>query len=82
MASAQQNRPYGKTALLGVVSLGMYVLLLTKQDLINGSFAKGGLFAFLPIVTAFLFSFVHGAFTGNFWSSLGVEASKKKVEVK
>ena len=82
MASAQQNRPYAKTALLGAVSVGMYVLLLTKQDFINGTFAQGGLFAFLPIVTAFLFSFVHGGFTGNFWSSLGVEASKKKVEVK
>jgi hypothetical protein len=82
MAGAQQNRPYVKTALFGAVSIGMYVLLLTRQDLINDNFAKGGLFAFLPIVTAFLFSFVHGGFTGNFWSSLGVEASKKKAEVK
>jgi hypothetical protein len=28
-----------------------------------------------------MFSFIHGSFTGNFWTVLGVEASKKKKEV-
>ena len=82
MAAEQNKRPYAKTALYGAVSLGLYVLLLTQQDLINGTFAKGGAVAILPIAMAFVFSFVHGNFTGNFWSSLGIEASKKHKEVK
>jgi hypothetical protein len=40
------------------------------------------MYAFLPIITAFLFSIVHGSFTGNFWTLLGIEAAKKKKEVK
>lgn len=82
MANDLKKRPYLKTALYGAVSVGLYVLLLTRQDLINSNVAKGGLYAFLPISMAFIFSFVHGNFTGNFWSSLGVEASKKHKEVK
>jgi hypothetical protein len=49
---------------------------------VNGHFGRGGMYAVLPIVTAFLFSFFHGAFTGHFWTVLGVEAAKKKREVK
>ncbi len=81
MAAERKKRPYGKTIVLGTASIGMYILLLTRQDLVSETFVKGGAFAFLPIATAFLFSLIHGSFTGNFWSSLGVEASKKK-EVK
>ena len=82
MAQANGKRPYLQTALFGVVSIALYVLLLAKQDLINDNFAKGGLYALLPIAMAFVFSFFHGHFTGYFWSSLGVEASKKTKEVK
>jgi hypothetical protein len=82
MAAEQNNRPYLKTALFGVVSIALYALLLEKQDLINDNFAKGGLYALLPIAMAFVFSFFHGNFTGCFWSSCGVEASKKTKEVK
>ncbi len=35
-----------------------------------------------PIITAFVFSYFHGSFTGNFWTVLGIEAAKKKKEVK
>lgn len=82
MAAEQKNRPYARTALFGVVSIALYILLLTRQDLINDTVAKGGAYAILPIALAFLFSFVHGTFTGCFWSSCGVEASKKCQEVK
>ena len=82
MASGQSARPYLKTALFGAVSIALYVLLLAKQDLINDNFARGGLYALLPIAMAFVFSFFHGNFTGCFWSSCGVEASKKTKEVK
>ncbi len=49
-----------------------------QQDLITEYFARGGLYAILPVATAFIFSFFHGSFTGNFWTVLGIEAKKKK----
>lgn len=81
-SSYQKKRPYGNLIIMGIVSVVLYATLLLKQDIINNYFALGGVYAFLPIVTAFLFSFVHGSFTGNFWTVLGIEASKKKMEVK
>jgi hypothetical protein len=39
---------------------------------------RGGLYAVVPVATVFLFSYVHGSFAGNFWSALGIEASKKQ----
>ena len=81
MASGTRKKPVGKMIAMGIISIGLYIALLMKQDLINTDFAKGGVYAFLPIVTAFIFSFFHGNFTGNFWTVLGVEAKKKK-EVK
>ena len=85
MASSHGNskkKPYGAAVILGIVSLALYWVLLTQQEVINTYFTKGGVYAFLPIAAAFLFSVVHGNFTGNFWTVLGVEASKKKQEVK
>lgn len=85
MASSQgssKKKPYGAAIILGIISAALYVGLLTQQEFVNEYFTKGGVYAFLPIGAAFLFSFVHGNFTGNFWTLLGVEASKKKKEVK
>jgi len=83
MASSKtRKKPYGALIVTGVVSTALYIALLMNQDLINSNFAKGGMFALLPIATAFMFSFIHGTFTGHFWTVLGIEASKKKMEVK
>jgi len=85
MASSQvssKKKPYGAAIIMGVISLALYWVLLTQQEIINTFFTKGGVYAFLPIASAFLFSLVHGNFTSNFWTVLGVEASKKKKEVK
>jgi hypothetical protein len=78
---ARKKKPIGKMILFGIISITLYVLLLSNQDLISNNFARGGLYALLPIAAAFLFSFAHGSFTGSFWTVLGVEAKKKK-EVK
>lgn len=78
MAQYSLKKPVGRMILTGIISVGLYVLLLTNQGLINSTFGKGGLYAILPIATALVFSFIHGSFTGSFWSVLGVEASKKK----
>ncbi len=80
--SNTKKKPVGALIVAGIVSVALYATLLLKQDLVNGTFAKGGLYAFLPIVTAFVFSYVHGSFTGHFWTVLGIEAAKKKKEVK
>lgn len=77
-----KKKPIGKLILMGIISIVMYTVLLTHQDVVSSYFGRGGLYAFLPIITALIFSFVHGSFTGDFWTVLGVEASKKKKEVK
>ena len=78
MASSSKKKPYGRFMIMGVCSLGLYVALMTHQEVVNTYVSKGGMYAFLPIVAAFIFSYFHGAFTGDFWTLLGVEASKKK----
>lgn len=77
----EKKRPYGKTAVLGVAAAALYAALLLNQDIINNYFGRGGMSAVLPIITAFIFSFIHGTFTGNFWTVLGIEA-KRKMEGK
>lgn len=76
-----RKKPVGKMIFMGILSVALYAVLLLKQDMITSYFGRGGMYAVLPIVTAFLFSFIHGSFTGDFWTVLGVEAKKKK-EVK
>jgi F0F1-type ATP synthase assembly protein I len=80
--STTRKKPVLALVITGIISVALYAALLLNQDIVNDNFAKGGLFALLPIVTAFVFSFIHGSFTGHFWTVLGVEASKKKMEVK
>jgi hypothetical protein len=76
-SSHGHKKPYMKALFFGLISVGLYAALLLNQDTLNSTFGKGGMFAFLPIITAFLFSFVHGTFTGDFWTVMGVEASQK-----
>lgn len=81
MVTETKKKPVGKMIIYGIMSVVLYTVLLTNQDFINQNFGRGGLYALLPIVTAFVFSLIHGNFTSYFWSVLGVEA-KKKREVK
>lgn len=76
------KKPIGKMAFFGIVSIALYAALLLNQDIINSYFIGGGIYALFPIVIAFIFSFVHGSFTGSFWTVLGIEAAKRKKEVK
>ncbi|MBI5199746.1 MAG: hypothetical protein HZA09_07015 [Nitrospirae bacterium] len=79
--SYEKKNPLWKTIILGIISVALYATLLLNQDIINNYFGRGELYALLPIITAFIFSLIHGSFTGNFWTVLGIEAKKKK-EVK
>ena len=80
--STTRKKPVVAMLVMGVVSLALYATLLLKQDMINSTFAQGGWYALLPIIVAFVFSYFHGGFTGHFWTVLGVEAARKKKEVK
>lgn len=80
--SSTKKKPVGKMLIMGVLSITLYAALLSNQDMVNSVFGQGGWYALLPIATAFVFSFIHGSFTGDFWTVLGIEAAKKKKEVK
>jgi hypothetical protein len=74
-----KKRPVGRMISYGAVSISLYSAVLTHQGLITTYFTKGATYAVLPIITAFLFSFVHGGFTNYFWSVMGIEAKKSAV---
>jgi hypothetical protein len=82
---AQQKRMKALkgTVIFGLITAAVYAAVFLNSDLVMKYFTKGGMYALLPVGAAFLVSFVHGAFTGNFWTAMGIEASKKvtKVEV-
>ncbi|OHE57820.1 MAG: hypothetical protein A2Z47_01490 [Thermodesulfovibrio sp. RBG_19FT_COMBO_42_12] len=78
--SSIKKKPYGKLVIFGAVVITLYAVLLMHQGLVNDYFVRGGLYAFLPIAAAFLISYVHGHFTGYFWTMLGIEAKKKEVK--
>lgn len=74
-------KPIHHTILFGIASLGLYFLLFLFNDNIRQmaeatSRGDKSLF-FIPIIIAFIFSVMHGAFTGYFWEALGITAKKK-----
>jgi hypothetical protein len=80
--STTRKKPVVAMIGMGIISIALYTTLLLKQDLLNSTFAQGGWYALLPIIMAFVFSYFHGSFTGSFWTVLGIEAARKKKEVK
>ena len=73
MATQTARKPWGKTIVFGILSAALYAGVFT----IAAHFAQGSYWAAGPIATVFLFSYVHGEFTGNLWSVLGIEATRK-----
>jgi hypothetical protein len=68
----------GKTIFYGAVTALLYGGVFANTDIVTQFFTRGGLYAALPIATVFVFSFAHGAFSGNLWSLLGIEAITKQ----
>lgn len=60
----------------GSISATAYFYLMTHQNLVTDTFTRGGWYAAYPILAAFFFSFIHGAFASNLLSVLGIEAKK------
>ena len=71
-----KSKPYFTTLVFGAISISAYVLLFQNEKLITETFTMGGWYAVFPVGTAFLFSFVHGAFASNLLTVLGLEAKK------
>lgn len=70
-----------KAVMFGVASTILYVLLFAyADDLVD--FARRSrqgekVWFVVPIVIAFVFSYVHGTFTGSFWDVLGLKPAQK-----
>lgn len=60
----------------GTISISLYAVLLMNESKVTELFTNGGWYAILPVGSAFLFSFIHGAFASNLLSALGIEAKK------
>ena len=71
-----------KAVMYGAASLALYALLFLYADEtveLARRTREGEKFWFLvPIVIAFAFSLVHGAFTGAFWDAIGLRPADKK----
>ena len=81
LAQQKRKKALKGTVIFGLLTAAFYLAVFLNSDLVMKYFTKGGIYAFLPVGAAFFVSFIHGAFTGNFWSALGIEASKKVTRV-
>lgn len=72
----RKKRPVGKMVLFGAMSVTAYLFLFSNETLVTQTFTLGGWHAAFPVMTAFLFSFVHGAFASNLLTVIGLEAKK------
>jgi hypothetical protein len=79
MSTTSRKRHVKNCFLFGALTAGLYASVFTHQDLVMTYFAKGGLYAVLPVMTVLAVSYLHGNFTSSFWSALGIEASKKSA---
>jgi len=71
-----KKKPFGSMIIFGALSLGGYVALMKNQGWVSEEFTMGGWHAAYPVLTAVIFSFVHGAFASNMLTILGIEAKK------
>ncbi len=78
--NSARSRAKRKALLFGAMSAGLYLGLYFCPKPVMENFSKGGFYTVLPVAAAFLFSYVHGTFTGNFWTAIGVNASSKVTQ--
>jgi hypothetical protein len=79
---AATAKPWRAMLLSGAASVLCYVLLFANENEVMAAFTRtDGWHPALPVLTALLFSLVHGAFTGYFWEVMGVVARPASKEV-
>jgi hypothetical protein len=71
----EKPKPYPKLIASGIASGALYLaLFLYEQEILTSFTRTDGLYPALPVLAAFVFSFVHGAFASYFWEVVGVTA--------
>lgn len=69
------SKPWPALFATGAGSVLCYGLLFAYESEVMATFTRtDAWYPALPVLTAFVFSLVHGAFTGYFWDVLGVKA--------
>jgi hypothetical protein len=74
--SQKEKKPIFQMILFGALSLTAYIVLFKNQEWVTETYTQGGWHTFYPVLTAFLFSFIHGAFASNLLAVLGITAKK------
>jgi len=75
-------KPWLPMLVSGAASALCYVTLFAHEREVMAAFTRtDGWYPALPVLSAFLFSFVHGAFTGYFWEVVGVVARRPARDV-
>jgi hypothetical protein len=80
--ATKKRKPIAKTVVFGACTVAFLAAAFTNSSTLMSYFTRGGWYAALPIATVFAFSFVHGAFASNLWSTLGIEARKRETQQK
>ncbi|MGQ9921528.1 MAG: hypothetical protein ACUVRZ_09410 [Desulfobacca sp.] len=70
----------GRTVGWGLATAALYAAVFLNSGTIMTYFTRGGLYAALPIVTVFAFSYVHGTFAHLVWEALGIRAPQQTVQ--
>jgi len=77
---------FPKALIFGAVSAVLYTLMFMFSDHLveYARRTRQGehIWFLVPIVIAFVFSYVHGTFTGSFWDALGLKAAQKNNQKK
>jgi hypothetical protein len=71
-------RALSRTLVYGAGSAALYLLLYLFHEPVLAASQQGGWYFLVPIVIAFVFSLVHGNFTGHFWDLFGIRAKTTK----
>jgi len=79
MDGSHRKKLYGTTLLFGALSISSYILLFAHQEWVTRHFTRGGVYAVLPIVTAFYFSLVHGTFASCLLRVFGLRAAARSA---
>lgn len=74
----EARKPYLGLICSGAGSGSLYALLYAYEAEVMVYFTRtDGLYPALPILAAFVFSLVHGAFAGFFWEVIGIRARRR-----
>lgn len=76
-----KKQALARMAVFGAASAAMYAGMFHFAAPITEMFARGGVYAAMPIATVFAVSYVHGGFASNLWTALGITAKTPQKTV-